>query len=124
MVVLPAFWAPVTITFLPARIAAPRNSATARDIEPHSTIWSRDTSRTRCRRMTTTGRGVTQAIAVSREPSSRRRCRLGLAVENDRSACPVRVTSAWISSTSSASEPATGSPRTSRPSAWAIQTLS
>ena len=110
MVVFPAFWAPVTMTFLPARIAAPRNSATARDIDPHSTIWSRDTSRTRCRRITTTGRGVTQAMAVSREPSSRRRCRLGLAVEKGRALTSLREAKNTRKSMSSASLSATGGP--------------
>ena len=71
-VVLPAFCSPVTTMFFPARIAAARNAASAVSRLPIRTRSFRSTSRTRCRRITTSGRGVTHAVAASREPSSRR----------------------------------------------------
>ena len=84
-VVLPAFCSPVTTMFLPARIAARRNATNVESSVPRATRSSRSTSRTRCRRITTCGRGVVHAIAASRDPSSRRRCSRGFAVEKVRS---------------------------------------
>ena len=71
--------------FFPARSAARRNATSAESRVPSAIRSSRSTSRTRCRRITTCGRGVVHAIAASRDPSSSRRCRRGCAVVKVRS---------------------------------------
>ena len=116
-VVLPAFCRPVTTMFLPARTAARRNDASAESRVPSRTKSVRSMSRTRCLRMTICGRGVVQAMAARRLPSSSRRCRRGLAVVKVRSPSPMWLATCCSDPMSSRSESATAGPRSSRPSA-------
>ena len=69
---------------LRARTAARRNDAATGVSICRSTRSSRVTSISRCRRITTDGRGVTHAAAARREPPSRRRCSRGWASEKPR----------------------------------------
>ena len=116
MVVFPAPWAPATTMLLRALTAADRKEAATSDRVPRSTRSSRVTWRSRWRRMTTDGRGVTQAAAASRAPPSRRRCSRGCASENGRALTSLREARKTRKSISSWSLSATAGPGTRRPS--------
>ena len=99
-----------------ALTAAARNDAARSVIVPRWTRSSRVTRRSRWRRITTDGRGVTHAAAARRAPPSRRRCSRGWAWENGRALTSLREARKTRKSMSSWSVSATAGPGTRRPS--------
>ena len=123
-VVLPAPWPPETTMLLRARTAALRKEATTGVSIARSTRSSSVTSMSRWRRITTDGRGVTQAAAASREPPSSRKCSRGCASENPRALTSLREARKTRKSMSSSSESATAGPSIKDPSMSSSSTLS
>ena len=78
----------------------------------------------RCRRITTDGRGVTHAVAANRDPSSSRRCSRGWASLNGRAFTSDRDARNARKSISSWSESATGGPGIRVPSVSSSHTRS
>ena len=101
---------------LRALTAAARNDAATGVSVPRPTRSARVTWRSRWRRITTEGRGVTQAAAARRAPPSRRRCSRGWAWEKGRALTSLREARKTRKSISSASLSATAGPGTRRPS--------
>ena len=109
---------------LRARTAARRNDAATGVSMCRSTRSSRVIAISRWRRITTEGRGVTQAAAASRAPPSSRRCSRGWASENPRALTSLREARKTRKSISSSSESATAGPSTRDPSVSSSITLS